>query len=260
MSATGERVLRERVGGGVEILTLNRPDKRNALDGQTVAELAAAIAELDADAGARVVLLKGAGPDFCAGADLAQLEAMAAGGDPLDSLADAGALGDLFIRMRGARLPIVAAVHGNAIAGGAGLATAADLVVAAETATFGYPEVHLGFVPAMVMALLRRGVGEKVAFDLAVGGHRFGADEAHRLGLVARVLPADGFDAEALAFARDLAGRSASALHLIKRLLYGMDGMSFDEAVRRGAEVNVLARGTADCQEGVHRFLQRRRD
>lgn len=253
------RVLSES-RGGVLTLTLNRPAKRNALDAGTVGELAAAIARAGGDDAVRVVLLAGAGPDFCAGADLAQLDSIAAGGDPMRSLADAGGLGDLFIAMRAARMPIIAAVHGNAIAGGAGLATAADLIIAADNATFGYPEVHLGFVPAMVMALLRRGVGEKVAFHLAAGGHRFDAAEAHRLGLVARVFPATTFADDARAFALDLARRSASALHLIKRLLYGMDAMPFDEAIRRGAEVNVIARATPDCREGVRRFLERRRD
>lgn len=254
------RVLRERLDGGVELLTLNRPDRRNALDAQTVQELHDAIDGAGADDAVRVVVLTGAGRDFCAGADLAQLEAIAAGGDPVVNLDDAGALGDLFIRMRGARMPIVAAVHGHAIAGGAGLATAADLIVASDDATFGYPEVHLGFVPAMVMALLRRGVGEKVAFDLVAGGHRFDAAEAHRLGLVARVFPAAEFRAGALAFAAELARRSSSALYLTKRLLYGMDGMSFDAAIRRGAEVNAIARTTPDCVEGVRGFLSRRRE
>lgn len=245
---------------GIARVTLNRPDKRNALNDAMVAGLGAALDRAAEDADVRVLVLRGNGPDFCAGADLAQIERLAADPDPLTNLRDAGALGDLFVRMRRARLPIIAAVHGNAIAGGAGLATAADLILASEDARFGYPEVHLGFVPAMVMALLRRAVGEKVAFDLAVGGHRFDANEAHRIGLVARILPATTFDDAVTAFAGDLARRSASATHLIKRLLYGMDGLSFEEAIARGAEVNVLARATEDCREGVRRFLSRSRD
>lgn len=245
---------------GITRIALNRPEKRNALDALTVEELKRALTDADGNEDTRIVLLSGNGPDFCAGADLEQLERIAAGGDPLDNLDDAAALGDLFIRMRRTRVPVVAAVHGNAIAGGAGLATAADLIVAADDATFGYPEVNLGFVPAMVMALLRRSVGEKIAFDLAAGGHRFDAREAHRLGLVNRIFPAALFEHEVTAFAAGLAARSASALRLIKRLLYGIDGASFDHAIARGAEVNVIARSTPDCQEGVRRFLQRRRE
>jgi methylglutaconyl-CoA hydratase len=248
------------VRDGIAHVTLNRPDKRNALDAATVEGLRQTLDRATADESVRILLLRGNGPDFCAGADLAQLERIAGEADPLANLDDASALGDLFVGMRRARMPIVAAVQGNAIAGGAGLATAADLVLASSTARFGYPEVHLGFVPAMVMALLRRAVGEKVAFDLAVGGHRFDASEAHRIGLVARVFAADRFDNEVAAFVADLAGRSASALRLIKRLLYGMDGLSFEEAIARGVEVNVLARGTEDCRAGVRRFLSRSRD
>jgi methylglutaconyl-CoA hydratase len=247
------------VADGVATITLNRPEKRNALDGETVRKLKDAFAAVDAIDDARVVLLRANGPDFCAGADLSELERIAAGGGSIDNLRDAQSLGDLFIAMRHTSRPIIAAVQGNAIAGGAGLATAADLIVASDNAVFGYPEVHLGFVPAMVMALLRRAVGEKITFDLAATGRRFGAEEAQRLGLVCRVVPAAQLDGDAIGFARELAGRSASALALIKRLLYGIDGVSFEEAIARGAEVNAIARATPDCQAGVRRFLERRR-
>lgn len=259
MSGGVERV-RYATDKGVAVVSLNRPDKRNALDAETVAALSAAFARAGQDVDARVVLLRAEGPDFCAGADLAALERIAAGAGPLENLDDAQQLGDLFIAMRRLEKPIVAAVQGNAIAGGAGLATAADLIVAADDAVFGYPEVHLGFVPAMVMALLRRGVGEKVAFALLARGERIGAAEAQRIGLVARLAPAAGLEAEAARYTASLAGRSASALALIKRLLYGIDGMSFEQAIARGAEVNALARATDDCRAGVRAFLDRQRD
>ncbi|HEX7051007.1 MAG TPA: enoyl-CoA hydratase-related protein [Longimicrobiales bacterium] len=242
----------------VAAVTLNRPEKRNALDDRTVAELREAFLRAEADDAVAVVLLRGAGPDFCAGADLAQLEKIAAGAGPLENLADAEALGALLVLMRRLAKPIVAAVHGHAFAGGAGLATACDVVLAAEDARFGYPEVHLGFVPAMVMALLRRACGEKIAFELVARGDRIEADVAHRIGLVNRILPAATFDADAAEYARELAARSPSALRLVKRLFYGIDGASFEEAIARGAEVNVLARMTEDTRAGVRRFLERR--
>ena len=127
------------VDGGVAVLTLNRPDKRNALDDQMVAELAETFDRADRDADVRVVLLRGAGKDFCAGADLAQLERIAAGTGPLENLDDAAALGAVLIQMRRLSKPIVAAVHGNAFAGGAGLATACDLgvrVIGSRSASF----------------------------------------------------------------------------------------------------------------------------
>ena len=245
--------------GAVGALTLNRAEKRNALDAATVEGLKAGVAELSLDDAVRVITLTGAGQDFCAGADLAQLERIAAGADPLENVRDAQALGELFIRMRHAPKPIIALVRGNALAGGAGLAAACDLVLAADDAVFGYPEVHLGFVPAMVMAMLRRAVGEKCAFELVARGNRISAIEAQRLGLVNRVYPPADFDTESRAYVCDLATRSASALTLSKRLLYGMDGMSFDQAIARGAEINALARSTPDCRDGVRAFLEKKK-
>lgn len=245
------------VADGIATVSLNRPAKRNALDAATVDALAAAFARAGGDDDARVVLLRAEGPDFCAGADLAALERIAAGAGPLENLEDAARLGDLFIAMRRLEKPVVAAVQGNAIAGGAGLATAADIIVAAEDAVFGYPEVHLGFVPAMVMALLVRATGEKTAFALLARGDRIGAADAQRIGLVAQLAPAAELEARARKNAAALAGRSGSALALIKRLLYGIDGMSFEQAIARGAEVNALARATDDCRAGVRAFLAR---
>ena len=242
---------------GLAVVTLDRPEKRNALDALTLRELAIAFAAAEAAPDVGAVLLRGAGKDFCAGADLAMLERVAEGAGVLENLDDADALGSLFVRMRRCPKPIIAAVHGHAIAGGAGLATAADLIVASENAVFGYPEVQLGFVPAMVMALLRRSVGEKVAFELIMTGVEFDAREAHRLGLVNRVLDEGGFDEHSRSHAREIAARPASAVRLIKRLFYGMDGLSFEEAVARGAEVNVLARNTPETREGVRRFLEK---
>ena len=154
----------------------------------------------------------------------------------------------------------MALVHGRALAGGAGLATACDLVLASDDALFGYPEVRLGFVPAMVMAILRRSVGEKRAFELITLGNSIDADTAYRYGLVNRVFSAESFDRETGSFLETLASRSASALALSKRLLYQIDGASFEEAIRAGAQVNVSARQTEDCREGVRRFLERAGD
>jgi len=250
--------LRVETADAVRTLILDRPDRRNALNDDLIVALTGALADAAADGEIRVIVVRAEGPDFCAGADLEALERVAASADPAANLADAQALGALLVVMRRHPKPIVAAVHGHALAGGAGLATACDLVVAREDAVFGYPEVHLGFVPAMVMALLRRVVGEKVAFELVARGDRIGAEEAAGLGLVNRVIPAAEWDAGVDAYVAELASRSASAVSLIKRLLYGMDAMSFEEAIARGAEVNALARMTPDTRAGVERFLARR--
>jgi methylglutaconyl-CoA hydratase len=244
---------------GVAIVGLNRPRKRNALDAATVHELGGVFTASEGSDRVRVILLRGEGPDFCAGADLSEMEKLAATTDPLENLRHAGELGGLLIRMRRLRMPIVAAVHGHALAGGAGLATACDLVVAAEDAVFGYPEVRLGFVAAMVMALLRRAVGEKRAFELVSTGEPISADRAVAIGLANRVFPVDGFRESALDFAVELARRPASALELNKRLLYGMDGASFEESIARGAEINTLARLTEETRAGVRRFLEQQK-
>lgn len=256
----GEGALLREVKDGVAVLTLNRPEKRNALNHAVVEDLRSELAELEGAEDVRVVLLRGAGRDFCSGMDLAQLATMTEAGAEA-SLSDARALGSLFVAMRRHPRPVVAAVHGRALAGGAGLAAACDLVLAHHEAELGFTEVHLGFVPAMVMAILRRKVTEARAFELLTRGDRIDADEAHRLGVVNRVFHEDveEFGGEALAYARELAERPASAVELTKRLLYGIDGVAFEDAVARGAEVNTLARFTEACREGVRRFLERKR-
>ncbi len=240
---------------GVATISLNRPAKRNALNALLVDELTDAAAWADADSRVNVILLRGEGKDFCAGADLEEIsELMEAGVE--EQVADADALGDLFLVLRRIATPVVAAVHGHALAGGCGLATACDVVLASEDARFGYPEVKIGFVPAMVMAMLRRAVGEKRAFDLVATGRIIDAATAERYGLVQHVYPAADFGDRARAFVEELAGRSASALALSKRLLYQTEGLSFEAAVRAGANVNVLARMTEDCRRGVRGFLE----
>ncbi len=253
MDKTPNAVLYE-VSDGIATATLNRPDKRNALDAGALQGLRAAIQAATQDAAARVIVIAGAGKDFCAGADLAALEAMAEQ-DVMHHLSDAEALVHLFLAMRDCPKPIVARVRGRALAGGCGLASACDLIVAEASAQFGYPEVNIGFVPAMVMAILRRNLSEKRALEWALTGEIISAQRAHDWGLVSRVLPDEAFEAEFAAYVAKLAARSGSAMHLTKRLLYHMDGLSFEAALRSGADVNVIARHTADCRAGVAKFL-----
>ncbi|NIR46214.1 MAG: hypothetical protein GWN99_17440 [Gemmatimonadetes bacterium] len=242
---------------GVATIYLNRPDKRNALNAVLVDELADAIAWADADERVRTVLLRGEGRDFCAGADLQALSEMMDAGVE-EQLEDADALGDLFMIMRRVETPVIAAVHGHALAGGCGLATACDIVLAADDARFGYPEVKIGFVPAMVIAMLRRAVGEKRAFDLVATGRIIDAAAAERYGLVHHVFPAAEFEDRSLEFAVDLAERSYTAVALCKRLIYQTERHSFEAAIRAGADLNVLARLTEDYRRGVRDFLDKK--
>jgi len=252
-----QSVLLKEEAGGVLTLRLNRPAKRNALNGALVEALESAMEDAREREDVRVILLRGEGPDFCAGADLAELASMLEASRE-ESLADARRLGALLLAMRGHPKPILAGVHGRALAGGCGLATACDLILAREDAELGYPEVHLGFVPAMVMAILRKKISEGQAFDLVATGRRLSAGEAHGLGLVSRVLPADEFQEGVAAFARDLATRPFSATTLIKGLLYQQADLTVPQGVERGAQVNAEARMTEACREGVRTFLARK--
>ena len=170
---------------------------------------------------------------------------------------DARTTADLFVRMRHHPKPIVAAVQGRALAGGCGLATAADLVVAAESAQFGYPEINVGFIPAMVTALLRRTVSEKNMVELILSGEIIPAPRARELGLINRVFAENDFAREVDAYTAALAAKPAAAVTLAKALIYHVDGMSFATAVEAGLHLNVLARKTDDFERGVKRFLSK---
>lgn len=237
-------------------ITLNRPDKRNALDRESILRIRALLGEAQRDGVSRVIVVSGEGKDFCSGADLSELRRIRDAG-ALENFEDARILGEMFQEMRRHPLPIIAAVRGRALAGGCGLATACDVVLACETAQFGYPEVNIGFVPAMVMAILRRSVGEKQAFDLLTTGRIVRAAEALEMGLINAVYPDDSFEGSVEEYAERMAARPASAVQLTKRLLYHMDGMGFDAAIDSGAQMNAIARMTADCRQGIDRFLKK---
>lgn len=246
-----------RADDGVAIVTLSRPEKRNALDPETVADLEEALAAAEADDRIAAILLAAEGRDFCAGADLAHIE-RTLDMSPRELEQDALQMGRLFLHMRQLPKAIVAAVQGNALAGGAGLATACDVVLASDDANFGYPEIHIGFVPAMVMTMLVRAVGEKRAFGLVASGNRMSALEAMEIGLVHTVFSRHTFADDALAFTADLATRSRTSMALTKRLLYELDELTFAEGIERGAAINAEARSTEDMRAGVRAFLARR--
>jgi len=252
-----ERRVLVRREGGVATLTLNRPDKRNALDRRTLAELKAALHDCDLAADVRVVVLRGAGQDFCAGLDLEELLA-SADLPPEENERRSMELGELFIALREIPAVTVAAVTGRALAGGCGLATACDVVVASAGARFGYPEIQRGFVPAMVMTMLRRTVGEKTAFDLAATGRLVGAEQAAQMGLVSRCVPAEDFETEVTKLAAQLAGSSPSALALIKRQLHEVEGLGFAAGVALGARVNAVARLAPEFRASIAAFLKHR--
>ncbi len=244
------------VDGAVARITLNRPEKKNALNDALIAGLKDALVQANEDPAVRAIVITGAGSDFCSGADLSSLQKIS-GASVADNVDDARSLMELFMLIRQVTVPVVAAVRGRALAGGCGLASACDIVLASKTARFGYPEVKIGFVPAMVAALLRRNISEKRAFELLTLGAEIKAEQALQFGLVNQIFADENFQAEVAAYADGFERVSRSAVALTKMLLYQMDGMTFAQALETGVDVNVLARMTGDCYKGISEFLKR---
>jgi|SRR5215471_13566321 len=253
--AAAETVLYE-LSDSLARITLNRPDKRNALNDELISALKRALRRANDDDQVRAVVIAGAGSDFCSGADLASLKKISTA-SVAENLEDARALMEVFTLVRSLRPPVIAAVKGRALAGGCGLASACDIVLAARSSRFGYPEVKIGFVPAMVMAILRRNVSEKRAFELLTLGAEISSEEAFALGLVNRLLDDEAFDDEVDAFVAQFMRTSSSAVALTKRLLYQTDSMSFEDALHCGVDANVTARLTEDCKKGIAQFLKK---
>lgn len=244
--------------GATARITLNRPEKRNALNEEVIERLKDKLRLANDDSAVKVILLTGAGPDFCSGADLQALQKLS-GATVAKNVADAKSLVELFTLMRDVNVPVVAMVRGRALAGGCGLATACDLILASRSARFGYPEVKLGFVPAIVMAILRRSVSEKRAFELITRGVELTANEALDYGLINQVFEDDVLDAEVHSYLRTFEKTSRSAVALAKSLLYQIDGLPLPAALQTGADLNVVTRMTTDCQDGIARFLSKAR-
>jgi methylglutaconyl-CoA hydratase len=246
----------ERRDGGIATIRLNRPEKRNALSPQMLVELERAFEQLCGDDQVRVIVLEGNGRAFCAGADLEYLQAMSRY-SALENLSDSLILERTFRTIYRCPKATVAKVHGPAIAGGCGLATICDFIVASrQKALFGYSEVRIGFIPAIVGAYLLRKVGDAIARRLLLSAELISADEAHRIGLVSHVVEHDQLDSATAELAEKLAANSASSIALTKRLLDGMHGMDLDGALAYAAALNVIARDTDDCRQRVAEFLQ----
>lgn len=250
--------LKYDVRGRTAFITLSRPEKHNALDDLMVSELTQAFTQASRDASAKVVVLKAEGESFCSGADLAYLKKLSEF-DFNQNQRDSQQLMKLFLQVYTLRKPVIGLVQGPALAGGCGLATVCDIVIAArETATFGYTEVHIGFVPALVMAFLLRRVGEGRARELTLCGHTIPADEAHQMGLVNRVVPAMQLEAEGERLAQELADRnSGSSMGLIKELLGRIHGLSTPDALEYASNLNALTRMTEECKKGIAAFLNK---
>ena len=242
---------------GIRTLTLNRPERRNALTPQLQNELIAALDLAAASSTTRLLILTGAGESFCAGLDLSALQAMQ-GKTAFELEDDAHRISRMFRTLYELPIPTIAVVNGHAIAGGTGLATLCDFTLAVPTARFGYTEVKIGFVPALVSAYLTLQIGEKRTRDLLLTGRLFTATEAHGLGLVTEVVPAEDLGPRTQSLARTLLANSPSSLRATKNLLSNQNRMWLDAAIAAAMVVNATARETPDFKEGIAAFLEKR--
>jgi methylglutaconyl-CoA hydratase len=243
--------------GAVAILTLNRPQVRNALSPALLEALLEHLNAVEQDPNTRAVVLTGAGGTFSSGADLENLRALIIASAEANKR-DSRLLADVLKRVYTFPKPIIAALEGAAIAGGAGLATACDIIVAAENTKIGYTEVRLGFVAAIVSVFLLRTIGEKCARELLLTGKLILAPEAERIGLINRVVPQGQALEVACDLALEIARNSSTALSATKEILANIPGMGLEESLNHAAQVNAWIRGTSDLKEGVTAFLEKR--
>jgi methylglutaconyl-CoA hydratase len=242
--------------GPVALITLNRPEKRNAISPQMIDDLLAALDAIEASP-ARVAILTGAGKAFCAGMDLEVLRTISSQ-TPEQNLQDSRRMAQLFRRLWSFPQPLIAAVNGPALAGGCAVATLADFTVAVPEATFGYTEVRIGFVPAIVSVFLRRRVGDAVARDLMLTARIFPAEEARRLGLVNEVIAPASLLPRARELAATLLAHSPSGLLATKKLMVECQEPAIDRELSLAIQANAAVRSTADFREGVASFLEKR--
>ena len=244
--------------GAVRTVTLNRPERRNAMTARMQEELTLAMEEAAGSESCRVLVLTGAGEAFCAGLDLEQLRSMAER-RPEEHTADAERIARLFRTLYELPLPTIAAVNGAAIAGGTGLATICDFTLAVPEAKFGYTEVKIGFVPALVSAFLALQVGDKRARALLLSGCLFTAEQAHGWGLVNEVVAGQHLMDRARDVARSLHANSPVSMASTKGLLAEQNRPWLDRAIEAALRANSTARETADFREGVSAFLDKRK-
>src|SRR5271157_2426617 len=242
---------------GMATLTLNRPDKRNAISYELIDDLLRALEEVQ-HSSARVLILTGAGKAFSSGLDLDNLKALI-GRTPEQNLQDSRTIVVLLRTLYEFPKPTIAAVNGAAIAGGTGLALLCDFTLAVPEAKFGYTEVRIGFVPAIVSTFLLRQVGEKQARDLLLTGRLFGAEEAARMGLIGEIVPAENLMTRAQELAALLMENSPASLRATKQLLNDHARSELDVQIEAAVRENAAIRSTADFREGILSFLEKRK-
>ncbi len=245
--------LKERIG----YITLNRPDKRNALSHELVKALKDSLTQAENDQKAKIVILQANGESFCAGADLAYLEQLQKFSLE-ENLTDSNHLKELFLKIYQLKKVVIAKVQGHALAGGCGLASVCDFVFAVPEAKFGYTEVKIGFIPAMVLVFLIRKIGEKQAKHLLLSGELVQGNEAMSFGLINSLVSKDKLDTAVSEFAQKLIkNNSAQSMALTKQMIDKVQSMSLTDALDYAARMNAEARTSDDCKKGINAFLNK---
>jgi len=248
-------VLTTTIADGIATLLLNRAEKRNSLSTELIAALHRAMQQCASDDAVRVIVLRGAGSAFCAGADLAYLQKVSEL-SPTQNVEDSTALKNMLQSIVECPKPVIAMVHGPAIAGGCGLATVCDFILAGRSkAQFGYSEVRIGFIPAIVLVYLVRKIGDAQARRLLLSAENISAEEAHRLHMITHVVDDEALESEVYSLAARLARNSSSAMGLTKHMLNAVHGMSLDAGLEYATVMSALARQTDDCKDGIASFL-----
>jgi methylglutaconyl-CoA hydratase len=242
----------------IRTIALFRPERRNALTQEMIAELTDAFTAASHDDTVRILVLTGAGEAFCSGLDLSEMQKLTTH-SPAEQRAGTDRIAAMLRALYDCPKPTIAAVNGAAVAGGMGLATVCDFTLAVRDARFGYPEVRIGFIPAIVSAFLVRQVGEKRAAELLLTGRLIDAAEAHAMGLVTRIVEAGSAIEAALAFAAELLKNSAASMQATKQLLRAQGREQMDRDLAAAAEANAQMRRTADFAEGLAAFLEKRK-
>ena len=237
-------------------ITLNRPEKRNALNPSVLKELAEAFIQLGSRSDIKVIILEANGKAFCAGADLEYLEHMSTY-SITENLEDSLLLQKTFHTIFTCPKPVIAKVHGAAIAGGCGLATVCDFIIACKSALFGYSEVRIGFIPAIVMVYLIRKIGDTKARQLLLSAENISATDAEIVGLITECVSDEMLENRTMELAQILSSNSSSSMALTKEMLNNLHGMSLESGLRYAASMNAFTRMTEDCKAGIHHFLHK---
>jgi methylglutaconyl-CoA hydratase len=245
------------ITNGIATITLNRPEKRNAISAQMIADLLAALSEIERSP-ARVAIVTGNGKAFCSGMDLEMLSAISKQ-SPEQNLEDSRRMATMFRRIWRFPKPLIAAVNGPALAGGCGIAMLCDFTIASADAKFGYTEVRIGFIPALVSLFVRRQIGDKAARDLLLTGRIVEPAEAKAMGVITEIVAADRLLARAREVAETLLAASPTSLARTKKLLRDSSAAEVDADIERAIAENASIRATPDFREGLAAFLEKRK-